>query len=56
LKCNGRHDEAKADQEQGSYGEQDQVGGPQCSRHGECLNNGGFVVGLTRRALPGGED
>jgi hypothetical protein len=22
----------------------------------DCLNNGGSVVGLTRRALPGGED
>ena len=22
----------------------------------ECLNNGGFGVGLTRRAMPGGED
>lgn len=23
---------------------------------GECLNNGGSGVGLTRRAVPGGED
>ncbi|MFF1255010.1 hypothetical protein ACFVYC_21285 [Pseudarthrobacter sp. NPDC058329] len=23
---------------------------------GDCLNNGGSVVGLTRRALPGGKD